>query len=140
MRTWIYSLALGILLPQAWAGCALSGTLRDRGLHRAWRVERDCRHPERPATLVEIPWPVEAERALAAAVPPADRIALVRAGSQVLVSFGNASGEGRLLGVALTSGAAGERIAVRVRFGAATLHGIVRGPGWVELAPRKAGF
>lgn len=42
-----------------------------------------------------------------------------------------------LVGTALGPGRVGERVAVRAGLSGAVLHGIVRGPGLVELVPEK---
>ena len=43
----------------AHGACGAGSTVRDFGLHLQWVVERDCQHPDRPATLVEVPWSVD---------------------------------------------------------------------------------
>jgi hypothetical protein len=128
-----------------WASCGGQDTVRDWGLHRAWAIERDCDHPERPGTLVEIPWsePPGAPGARAARAgaqnaaplpPPA-----VRGGMRVILWQRRESAAIELSGTALGSARVGESVAVRVAWSGATLRGIVRGQARVELEPEKGG-
>lgn len=66
-------------------------------------------------------------------------VSLVRAGLRVTMTWQDENSDGHLSGTALTTASAGETVAVRAGLGAAILHGVVRGPGWVELEPRKVG-
>jgi hypothetical protein len=138
MENWAMLVILAIGVPMAQAACRNAGTIRDWGLHRMWRVEQDCSHPERPAVLVEIAWTATDLRhdspASSLARPP-----LMRAGMRIAVTWQDEDSEGRLAGTALTTGRAGETVAVRTGFGSAILYGVVRGPGWVELPRRKVG-
>jgi len=131
-----------LLAPALASGaCRTAGTLRDFGLRRAWRVTPDCAHPERPATLVEIPWDAgspavaiaaRAQRPKAAQLPPE-----VRCGMRVTVWEAGAGAEIRLEGTAMGTARRGEIVAVRAGLEGATLRGRVRGPGEVELVPRE---
>jgi hypothetical protein len=121
------------------AACDGGNTVRDWGLHRSWKVERDCGHPERPATLVEVPWsaplkrPSREESAAQTALPPAD----VRQGMRVSLGRQGENADIHLFGTALVQGRVGDRIQVKAGLGGATLEGIVRGPGMVELEAGK---
>jgi len=128
----------------ALAVCDGGNTMRDWGLHRSWKIERDCRHPERPATLVEVPWaagqtagslvrPPEGSGPGPGPLPPPE----VRSGMQVVLRRGGEKAEVHLTGRALQTGRRGERVAVKAGLGGARLTGVVCGPGMVEL-PQKA--
>jgi len=125
----------------ALAVCDGGNTMRDWGLHRSWRIERDCVHPERPATLLEIPWtqapvaPARERTRAEPAPPPPD----VRQGMRVSLSRRGENADIHLLGTALAPGHVGDRVRVRAGLGGATLEGIVRGPGTVELEAGKGG-
>jgi Chaperone for flagella basal body P-ring formation len=121
--------------------CGTGNTVRDFGLHLQWVVERDCNHPERPATLVEVPWsvnnnsPVPGSRGADGATPlPAPE---VRNGMRVTLSRRDTKADIDLYGTALGTARPGEKVRVRAGLGGAVLEGIVRGPGWVELEPAK---
>jgi hypothetical protein len=140
MRPWVIFAAMASLIPVAYAACGNAGTVRDWGLHRAWRVEQDCTHPERPAVLVEVPWTVaearapsnrKAEVAVRAATP------VVRGGMRVRVIGHEANAELQLTGIALNTAQMGERVAVRAGLSGTILHGRVRGSGVVEMEPER---
>jgi len=124
------------------AACGGGTLVQDWGLHRTWRMERDCAHPERPAILLEVPWNLSEpedragegpSRAASSAVPD------VRAGMRVVMTRQDEDGEIRLVGTALGTGHAGERVAVRTGPRGTILRGIVRGLGRVELDSVKGG-
>jgi hypothetical protein len=120
--------------------CDGENTIRDWGLRRSWTIERDCAHPERPATLVEIPWTQAPaarlrEKSTAEPVPPPPD---VRRGMRVSLGRRGEKAEIHLFGTALDPGRVGDRIQVKAGMGGATLKGIVRGPGLVELQSGKA--
>ena len=120
--------AMGLVLSAtlAFAACGSAGArITDFGLHRQWRVERDCAHPERPARLVEAPWSEPAKRA--AAGKPA-----VWAGMRVVVRKQGPDSEMELEGRALDAGSIGERIWVQAGLHGAVLRAVVRAPGRVE--------
>ncbi len=133
------------------AGACGSGyTMRDWGLHRQWTVARNMDHPERPATLTEVPWgwtPVVVGAHPAdcgAGGPTGPRTTLltppeVRVGMYVTVRGWNEKAEFALRGTALGTARLGETVAVRAGLGGARLTGIVRGPGLVEVTMRKEG-
>jgi hypothetical protein len=140
-------LALALSPAITWGACGGRNIVRDWGLHVAWTTEPDRRHPERPARLLEIPWSAATEAVDPACVPlrssrgavtsrPAPE---VRAGMRVTVERLEDRGEIHLLGTALGTARRGETVAVRAGFGGATLKGIVRGPGVVELWLAKGG-
>jgi hypothetical protein len=132
MRLWEILLAVAIVVPAAHADCGSAALVRDRGLHRAWRIEQDCAHRERPAVLVEVPWTSSGGVQEEATGSRAPREPLVRAGSPVTVAWRSENSWGSLAATALTTGGLGERVRVRSRFGGAIFVGQVRGPGWVE--------
>lgn len=131
------SVVLALAAAPAWGACTgAQGTVVDRGLHRVWRIERDCTHPERPARLVETPWrdmaaqaPAGSSRAAAAPV--------IRPGMRVTVFREDAGTEVCLAGVALEGGRLGDTILVKAGLSRATLRGVVRSPGAVELGSGK---
>ena len=137
MRAWKILVAMTMAAPAAYAACGNAGTVRDWGLHRTWQVKRDCAHPDRPPVLVEVPWTAPRERPLTAGGPSPSRAVLVRAGMRVALTWQDENSAGSLAGTALATASAGQT--VTVRFGTAILHGVVRGPGRVELAPGKVG-
>jgi hypothetical protein len=124
------------------AACGGAATVRDFGLDRAWVVQRDCDHPERPGTLVEIPWSEPRDRSAAwqgasiaaPLAPPA-----VKGGMRVVLWQRRERALVQLSGTALGAARVGESVAVRVAWSGATVRGIVRGPDLVELAPGKVG-
>ena len=130
-----------MMLPQvAGAFCEVQPrTLVDLGLQRAWLIQPNCGHPERPARLVPIPWkPPEpsvrgarAERARAASAGAA--APLIRPGMRVLVERQDGSAEIQLSGIALEGGGIGESILVRAGLNRAALRAVVSGPREVQL-------
>jgi hypothetical protein len=146
MRAWAFlagAIFAGMMARPAMALVVCDGgnTIRDWGLHRSWTIERDCAHPERPAKLVEIPWtqapvPRSREKATAEPAPPPPD---VRRGMRVSLGRRGEKADIRLVGTALSPGRVGDRVQVKAGLGGATLEGIVRGPGLVELQPGKAG-
>jgi Chaperone for flagella basal body P-ring formation len=139
MRIWGIVAVVATAVSVAQAACGDAGGVRDRGLHRAWRVQRNCAHPERPAVLVEVPWTAPVVRGRGEHAMALKPVPLVRAGGRVTMTWQDENSDGHLSGTALTTASAGQTVAVRTGLGAAILHGVVRGPGWVELATRKVG-
>jgi Chaperone for flagella basal body P-ring formation len=136
--------ALGASMALAAGGSA--AVVRDWGLHREWRVERDAVHPERPGQLVEIPWstppraPGKRNAAKDQGAPAAAQeqpAPVVRPGMRVTVWRRGEEAEIRMTGTALEAGGVGKVIRVRAGLSQATLHGVVRGPSSVELVPGK---
>jgi hypothetical protein len=138
---------VGVLLVAAPAlalgACGAGNTVRDFGLHLQWVVERDCQHPERPATLMEVPWstdnlvPAGGNRSAVGAAPlPAPE---VRSGMRVRLGRTDAKADIDLYGMALETARLGEKVRVKAGLSGAVLEGIVRGPGLVELEPAKGG-
>lgn len=145
MRAGAVAAAL-LSVPLALAAGGRATVVRDWGLHREWRVERDQAHPERPEHLVEIPWstPVRATgNADVAKVRSRPATAgeqhapVVRAGTRVTVWRRGEKAEVQMTGTALEGGSVGETILVRAGLRNAALRGIVRGPASVELVPGK---
>lgn len=89
--------------------------------------------------LAEVPWTAPAENGRGEHAMAPKGAPLVRAGMRVTMTWQDENSDGHLSGTALTTASAGETVAVRAGLGAAILHGVVRGPGWVELEPRKVG-
>lgn len=137
MRIW--GILLGLAAVPACAACGgPDRTLTDWPLHRQWLIGRDCRYPGHPAHLIEIPWrdPIAPHTDLPVTVP---HVPLVRPGMKVMVEQQSDHAQVRLIGVALESGSAGQRILVRAGLGGAALHCIVRGPGLAVLDRGKGG-
>jgi hypothetical protein len=143
-------LAAMVLAPAAASGaCGAGNIVRDWGLHIEWAVERDANHPERPARLVEVPWdPVAVEGRSQMACVAASRGAgrggppsapEVRIGMWVTAWRRDESGEIHLRGTAMGTARTGEKVSLTAGPRGATLGGIVRGPGLVELTPQKVG-
>jgi hypothetical protein len=149
MRTWAILAGMSLLpgivgMPMVARGaCGAGNTVRDWGLHLEWVVEENCDHPERPATLVAVPWSAPATvRAAGAcgvpreAAPPGPE---VRNGMRVTLVRQEENGEIHLYGTALGAARTGESVVVRARWSGALLHGTVLGPGLVEMEPGKGG-
>lgn len=121
--------------------CGRNSTQRDWGLHREWTIARDCTHPERPATLVEVPWTMPAARSESQSGSGHEKVSLpeVRSGMRVTLWRHEENADVRLSGVAVSTARRGESVKVRAGLGVAILDGIVRGPALVELAPREEG-
>ncbi len=143
-------LAAMLLAPASASGaCGAGNIVRDWGLHIEWVVERDASHLERPARLVEVPWNAagveeQTQMRCTAASRSVGREALrsapeVRSGMRVVVWRRDESGEIHLRGTALGTACMGERVFVKAGLSGATVEGIVRGPGLVELSPQKGG-
>ena len=144
-RTIVVGCMIAAAAP-SFAACDRSpAVLIDWGLHRQWRVERDCEHPARPAELAEIPWndaAAKADQPLIATgsghlAPSWSHPLLIRPGTRVVVVAEQRNAEMRLSGVALAGGTLGATIPVWSWYRGATLRGIVRGPALVELVPEK---
>lgn len=106
----------------------------DWGLHRQWIVQCDEAHPERPARLKEVPWSESrSDKPTGESTQPS---LAIRIGAVVTLASQRADGgEIHLVGTALEPGNIGDTIRVRAGLHGATLLGIVRGAGVVELAP-----
>jgi len=139
----ILAIFLGLALSPVpiFAACGSSDlTLKDSALGRQWLMQRDCRHPERPARLIEIPWSDRTATSANEPVPATDRtILLIRPGMRVTVHRESDGAQIHLTGVALEPGYAGQKILVKAGLGAAPLHGIVRSGDLVVLEPEKGG-
>jgi len=141
MKAWGMLMGFVAMPALAWGGCGPGRTVRDWGLHREWVVEQDCAHPQRPATLAEVPWsqgPVAAPAAAPGRPQAAPAAPEVRCGMRVILWRNEKGAEVHLEGTAMGTARRGEKVAVRAGLGGATLEGIVRGPGEVELLPRGA--
>jgi hypothetical protein len=140
MRGWWILAGWLMAAPMAHAACGEAAIVRDWGLHRAWRVQRDCARPERPAALVEVPWTTtggkegserkteEVVRAMAPAVLGGMRVRAIRH---------ETNAEVQLTGTALNTAQLGERVAVRAGWSGTIVPAIVRGPGLVELQSER---
>jgi hypothetical protein len=144
MKAWAIVAGMMITGPVAALGaCGAGNTVRDFGLHLQWVVERDCKRPERPATLVEVPWSVDYQISVAGdrsaeGVAPLP-VPEVRSGMRVILSRRGAKADIDLCGTALGTARRGEKVRVKAGLSGAVLEGIVRGPGLVELEPAKGG-
>lgn len=170
MRVWATAVVMGMAMAavHASAACGSDATVADWGLHRLWRVERDCVHPERPARLAEVPWrelsdkdepALEApgrapltrdsqgkeqpERAQHTSVAGLRRVntphaPLIWPGMRVSVESEDENTAMHLTGVAVEGGAVGAPVLVRAGLSGATLHCRVLGSGRVQLEPVQA--
>ncbi|MGC2619144.1 MAG: flagella basal body P-ring formation protein FlgA [Acidobacteriaceae bacterium] len=145
MKTLMILFGMMMAAP-AFAACGVSGLpVIDWGLHRQYVIERDCAHMERPATLVEVPWSDAAatrarEQVRMNASPVTDVLRppyVVHAGTRVMLTRLTPGTAIQLVGTALDQGRAGQSVRVRAGLHGATLRGIVRGPGLVELDPGR---
>jgi hypothetical protein len=127
-------LLLGMIWNVAAAGAATCGSpsvVTDAATGQGWQRILDCEHPEQPARL--IPVSKSELHTLPAAAAHAAREE-VRAGSTVNLWSG-AGAVMHVKSVALENALVGQPVHVRGVMGSATLRGIVRGPGSVELTP-----
>lgn len=121
-------------------GYRLAGVSRDLFGGRRWAEVRSCKHPERPAMLVALE-----DRATGQMSPAHEdggmktepRHVLVAAGSRVTVVSAEAMVRMEVMGVAVESGAAGERVRVRLvmegQAGERIAWGVVRTAELVEM-------
>lgn len=110
--------------------------ITDGLLHRRWAVAVDCTHPDRPWTLVDVPWQRAGVSmpAKAAITDIAKTAPLVPAGAKVRL-WSTANGASiELAGTALEAGTEGQTIHVRTGQRGTVLEGRVRGAGSVELS------
>lgn len=113
----------------------------DAILHRSWAVERDCDHPESPEWLVPVDGIADEANPQAKSLHESSSMAgtgarvWVRGGSHVLVWRTSGNVQIQLTGIALESAPLGAELAVRIGAEGGVVHGIVRGPGSVELLP-----
>lgn len=102
------------------------GYFTDSILNQRWIVAVDCRHPERPASLILDPG--NADRVAAKVSLPevisGMHVRLWSAGNEAAIQF---------IGVALATARMGETVRVRTGLRDVVLTGVVRGPGSVEL-------
>jgi hypothetical protein len=139
MRPW--TILLPMMVFSAVASAACNGPIvRDWGLHLQWMVEQDCEHPERPARLVEVPWTVEMRAsATGGKITDPRPVPEVRPGMMVTLCHRSDEADIHLRGTALGTARTGENVRVKTGLGSIPLDGIVRGPGLVELVPRRGG-
>lgn len=139
MKNEIVLLSIMAAPALALGACGTGPTMRDFGLHRAWEMARDCEHPERPATLREVPWTTPSGLASASSGQQAEQedspVPEVRAGMRVTLWRQEDSANIHLAGIALDTASHGQKVKVRAGLRAAILEGIVRGPALVELMP-----
>lgn len=126
-------------------GFQLMGVSRDAFGGRRWAEVRSCRFPERPSMLVALEDRASAEAHLGhtgtvTKMEQADgqaRRVLVAAGSRVTVVSADAVVRMEMAGVAVESGAAGERVRVRLvtegQAGERIAWGVVRSAELVEM-------
>ncbi|TCK75490.1 flagellar basal body P-ring formation chaperone FlgA [Acidipila rosea] len=141
-------------LPLAASTCSGSFIERrwmDATLHRKWAVVADCDHPAQPWRIIDegsgvaltaqsrntapevLPARKESPRIAPVAALELSRV--IRAGSAVELWKQNGDTRIELSGTAVESGDVGSIIRVRISGSVKQLHGIVRGPGSVELSP-----
>ena len=121
-------------------GYRLAGVSRDLFGGRRWAEVRSCLHPERPAVLVALEdrssGKVHAVHEEAAMKTEARHV-LVVAGTRVTVVSAEAMVRMEMMGVAVESGAAGERVRVRLvtegQAGERIAWGVVRTAELVEM-------
>lgn len=123
-------------------GSSVDHYLFDPILKRSWAVVLDCRHPERPASLLPVAGTAQDPAAGAEIGGNAGGRPWLRAGSRVRVWRAERDGGLRiqLSGIVIESAPLG--VAVRVRAGerGVILHGIVRGADSVELVDSGTGW
>lgn len=132
---------------QGAAGTVVDHYLFDPILRRSWAVVVDCRHPERPPTLMPVkgrpsaPHRVSGRDVAGRGGVPGNSSAKVwlRAGSPVRI-WKNGAVRVQLSGTAVESAPMGAEVTVRGGGGGALLRGIVRGADSVELLPAVAGW
>jgi len=141
MKHWIVLAEIIIASPVAFGACGPGSAVRDWALHREWRVTCDAEHPERPASLIEVPWTAPTrDPALGTERTAGNENASapeVRRGMRVTLWRGEETAEVHLSGIALGTARRGQKVKVRAGLGVLVLDGIVRGPGLVELTTRK---
>src|SRR5277367_6532052 len=110
--------------------------ITDGLLHRRWAVEVDCVHPDRPWTLVDVPWQRAGGSApTKAAIPDIAKTSpLIPVGAKVRLWSTANEANISLLGTALEAGSAGQMIHVRTGQRGTVLEGRVCGAGSVELS------
>lgn len=141
MKHWMVLAGMAIIPTVAFGACSPGSTLRDWTLHQEWRVACDAGHPERPATLVEVPWTTPTrDPAIGAERISGDENASapeVRRGMRVTLWRGEETADVHLSGIALGTARRGQKVKVRAGLGVVVLEGIVRGPALVELTTRE---
>jgi Chaperone for flagella basal body P-ring formation len=111
--------------------------ITDGLLHRMWAVAVDCTHPDRPWTLVDVPWQRVAglTASTKAAISDIAKTApLIPAGARVRLWSTANDASIELSGTALEAGSAGQMIHVRTGQRGTVLEGRVCGAGSVELS------
>jgi hypothetical protein len=117
-------------------GLRVDHYITDGLLHHRWAVAVDCAHPNRPWTLVDVPWQrAGVSTSMKAAVPDiAKAVQLIPAGSKVRLWSTANNASIVLSGTALEAGTAGQTIHVRTGQRGTVLEGRVHGAGSVELS------
>ncbi|HMD21270.1 MAG TPA: flagella basal body P-ring formation protein FlgA [Alloacidobacterium sp.] len=110
--------------------------ITDGLLHRRWAVAMDCAHPDRPWTLLDVPWQGAGPSALrkSAITDFAKAAPLIPAGAKVRLWSTAGGANIDLSGTALEAGAVGQTIHVRTGQRGTVLEGRVCGAGSVELS------
>jgi hypothetical protein len=138
MKHWMVLAGMMIVAPVAFGECGPGSAVRDWALHREWRIACDGEHPERPATLVEVPWtPPTRDSGIGTGRAGGGENACapeVRRGMRVILGRDEETADVHLSGIALGTACRGQKVKVRAGLGAVLLEGIVRGPALVELA------
>ena len=120
--------------------------IQDPAIHRNWRIERDSHHPEWPARFVQISddqfncagatGPVEIPGSSVAAVNLPSLI--VHKGDVLVISEDTAALHAEFDGFALSNGALGDSIRVRLRFAERVLRARITEQGRAVLDPEEA--
>jgi len=129
--------------PQSLAACANAQTataLRwDPILRQQWLTTTDCNHPEHPPQArLSFSSTLLPQLPVTHSIPQPNKPLIVHAGDPIHLSSRESSTRMELTATAEESGALGATIHVRFSLpneSTTELHGIVRGPGDVELKP-----
>ena len=108
--------------------------------HPEWPVTCNAEHPERPASLVEVPWTTPTRYSLSARHeerPKNTSAPEVRRGMRVTLWRHEETADVHLSGIALGTACRGQKVKVRAGLGVVLLEGIVRGPELVELTTQE---
>lgn len=112
-------------------GSVVVRTYYDAAIGQQWEVRIDCRHPERPASIVPASGPVPAAERTAMR-EDVNTVPVVKEGSAVQI-WRDGNVRIRLSGVAMEPAQLNHPVRVRMPAQGVILWGLVRGPGSVEL-------
>ncbi len=141
MKHWMILAGMTIVPAVAFGVCGHGSIVRDWSLHREWLVTCNAEHPERPASLVEVPWTTPTRDSLVGARRGAagenTSAPEVRRGMRVTLWRHEETADVHLSGIALGTACRGQKVKVRAGLGVVLLEGIVRGPELVELTTQE---